>query len=1114
MQKFDVNTVQLQGNNLIEASAGTGKTYSVGILVLRLLIEKPISVKEILMVTFTEAAVEELKSRIRKFIYQAWQYSNNTSIQIEEKGIKELLDKRTDLEEVSKKLNEAILLIDEIAISTIHGFCTRTLKEFAFETNQNFDLKMVPDLSEVKNEALFTVWRRDVTVLPTEILKVIFKAGFNQTQLLDITKQVIDNKKIIDDLIENIDDNQFVINTLDNLSKLQLTALETLQRYIKDNYNSISNSINKANKNSNLYKKFNKSTDQILDNFDAFLEDVNKNIQKNIFDNQFIETYLQFQHDTAEYGIFVNKLVSSYYLKCAVSICEEIKNIKNRRNIQSFDDLILNLHKAVTVSENNEQLIKGLQKKYKAIFIDEFQDTDKLQYEIFSTAFENSSAIMFYIGDPKQSIYGFRKADLDTYKLARSKANCFTMDVNFRSNIALLNELNNFFSLENPFLDPEIEYQNVHCGKPKLGTLVNSNNEAIQSLEFFSYSNKENLNTHLVEYILLMLSSPYQIFENEVYRNVQPSDIGILVRSNNEGRALKLDLGKRGIPAVVVDDTKIFDSDEINYVIYILQAINDINNNTINKALGTPLFLDHFEDIIRINHEVEILNFEKIKEEFNTKGVYSALQTLLDIYNLRNNLLQANHKKGNRIITNFLHITELLHKHQSRFKLTIEEMIDWLKRAQKGGISTENNFEQRLESDENAVNIVTVHKSKGLAYNIVFAPFLDKTYKPPKNNILSFKQNNEYVFSLDLKNEEYLNIHKSLFDQEAKRLIYVALTRAVYYCGVYGKLKDKSESTLSSFINHWDRNYGTISVEENTLITENQYKINIPIVKYKPHLQAINKDFRKKWSVLSYSSIATHNTLFIANNNESLPSDEFEHFIFYKMPKGTNFGQFVHHILENIHFADAKFWDKKVHFAAQKYLGWTNTLTPNNEIELKHYKTFLNHICNTEIITPSSSFKIADIQHKICEMQFYFDYKKINLNNLKTVLKQEFELEQKLDIHIEGLMNGFIDLVFEQDGKFYILDWKTNYLGNNLNAYNQENLLNAMNINNYHLQYMIYTVALVRYLRQKIENFDYDTHFGGILNLFVRGVRINNTTGIYFNRLTENEYCIIEKVIG
>ena len=147
-------------------------------------------------------------------------------------------------------------------------------------------------------------------------------------------------------------------------------------------------------------------------------------------------------------------------------------------------------------------------------------------------------------------------------------------------------------------------------------------------------------------------------------------------------------------------------------------------------------------------------------------------------------------------------------------------------------------------------------------------------------------------------------------------------------------------------------------------------------------------------------------------------------------------------------------------------------------------------------------------------MQFYFDYKKINLNNLKTVLKQEFELEQKLDIHIEGLMNGFIDLVFEQDGKFYILDWKTNYLGNNLNAYNQENLLNAMNINNYHLQYMIYTVALVRYLRQKIENFDYDTHFGGILYLFVRGVRINNTTGIYFNRLTENEYCIIEKVIG
>ena len=1110
MQNFEVKSVKLEGNNLIEASAGTGKTYSVGILVLRLLIEKSFSVKEILMVTFTDAAVEELKARIRVFIYQAWQYSKDQNFKIEEAGIKEIIDERNDLKEVSILLNESILLIDEISIFTIHGFCTRTLKEFAFETNQNFDLKMMADQSEIHNAALNTVWRNNITTLPVEILNALLNADFSQLQLQKVVKTLLDGRVILDELIQ---DTSFknILSTLTSVENAKNEADSDLKSYILDNETSILNTINTLNKGGRVYKLFNSTIQLAIDDLYLFSKEVLNSNQKDRFDESLLEGIETYFNEVNNYHQFIKTLSSTYYYHSALDIIQEISAIKSRRNVQSFNDLIENLHLAVT-SANNERLVYGLQQKYKAVFIDEFQDTDKLQYEIFSTLFEQSDSVIFYIGDPKQSIYAFRKADLDTYKLARSKANCFTMNTNFRSNQWLLSEFNTFFSVPNPFNDEEINYQEVSCGKPKIGYLANEKGEQVAAFDFFDYQNKNDLNKFLVDQILKMLTNPFQIIEKGASRYVKASDIGILVRGNNEGRAIKLALGQKGIPAVVVDDSKIFQSDEVNYIIYILQAINDISANNINKALGTPLFLDYFEDIAKINHDAEIVQFELIKNIFVTKGVYAALHYLLDIYNLRNVLLQANHKRGNRVITNVLHIVELLHKEQSRLKLSLEEMIEWLSRARNGGVSADSNFEQRLESDENSVNIVTVHKSKGLAYNIVFVPYLDKSNEVNKDRILEFKNDNNYAFVLDNSDEKAKELYLKQADEEAKRLIYVALTRAVYYCAIYGK--EKSKSPIAPFIQNWKNQKTLIKIDKDYESSSLKYvDLKEKPVK-KSALIPARKEITKKWSVLSYSSIATHSERYIPVNIEEANKNELDNFVFNKMPRGANFGNFIHHILENINFSDATHWDKKIQYAGQKYLSWSSGIVATQETELKLYLKFFEQICNTEIQTPSGVFQLSQIVNKLSEMQFYFDYKKINLSSLKTVLTQHFELEQKLDIHLEGIMNGFIDLVFEHEGKYYILDWKTNYLGNNLEAYNQENLLNAMTINNYHLQYMVYTVALVRYLRTKLLDFNYDQHFGGVLYLFVRGVRTEQSTGVYFNRLTEHEYVLMEKLIA
>lgn len=1118
MKDFNVNNVDLTGCKLIEASAGTGKTYSVGILVLRILIERKIKINQILMVTFTEAAVEELKSRIRSFVYQAWQYSKDKTVNISEEGIKNYLDQQSkDPKEITEILNEAVAYLDEVPIFTIHGFCARTLKEFAFESQQNFDLKMLNDISEIHIEALHIVWRKNITTLPIAILNLILSQNFNQKFLLELSKAILEGRNLSDPVLENGIAHDDIVADSDKYNSVETETYEAIKNHISQNNAEVLKGIQSQNKNTNLYKNYHETIDTVLNDLDTFLSEFSKSKKQELFDAEFINLVSNYSKSKEANTTYKQVVLTTLYKQSAIEIAQEVQTIKNRRNVQTFDDLINNLHKTIT-SEAGANLIKGLRDKYKAIFIDEFQDTDKLQYEIFSTAFsKEAGSILFYIGDPKQSIYAFRKADLDTYKLAKNNSEQFTMRSNFRSNQALLDNLNTFFDVENPFNDSDIEYTNVHCGKNSLGNLVDEQGVETSNFECFTYSgNKKHIEPHLVQNILQLLTQGFKIKKKETDRLLRPNDIGILVKSNNEAKELKLALGQKGVPAVVVDDSKVFNSEVAHYVLYILQAINEVNDSSVYKALGTPLFLDHFNDIIRIDLTKEVLHFEHFKNAFTTKGVFSLFQAVLDTYNLRGNLLHANHKNGQRLITNLLHLVELLQNQQTRFKLNIEELIDWLQRAINGGVNADSSFEQRLENDENAVNIVTVHKSKGLAYNIVFAPYLDKDNSSSSNFVKTYKYKteNEYAVSIiSNQNSEAIEHQQLQWAQEDKRLIYVALTRAVYYCGIYSKTNTKNP--IGDFVKAWQEKGKTIVDISNKEINE-RLKFQIA----KNYAQSIenripNKTtFYKKWSVLSYSSIAAHPIHTIFTNSEAPCTEAFEQFVFQKMPKGTALGNFVHNILEIISFKDQTRWEITIKKAAQKVLGWGHQITATQETELGLYHEWFDHICKANIRTSHGTFQLQDIEHKISELEFYFDYKKIHLHILQKTLKKSFEIEWKNDLNIEGLMNGFIDLVFEKGGRYYILDWKTNYLGNSIEAYQTENLEQAMRNNNYHLQYMIYTVALCRYLKTKIKNFDYDTHFGGVLYFFVRGIRQGHKTGIYFNRFSKSEYKLQERMLS
>ena len=193
---FDPLTAPLQGSNLIEASAGTGKTYSIAILTLRLILEEKISIREILMVTFTKAAVAELEERIRKFIRSAYKCAQGETIG--DKTISELVQssiRKIGEEETVQILKEATLFLDETSVLTIHSFCQQTLTEFAFETNQLFGADLVQDTSSILEEEVQKFWRKHITTIQPGLLSILIDFNLNQSSITKIVQQHLAGKR-------------------------------------------------------------------------------------------------------------------------------------------------------------------------------------------------------------------------------------------------------------------------------------------------------------------------------------------------------------------------------------------------------------------------------------------------------------------------------------------------------------------------------------------------------------------------------------------------------------------------------------------------------------------------------------------------------------------------------------------------------------------------------------------------------------------------------------------------------------------------------------------------------------------------------------------------------
>jgi exodeoxyribonuclease V beta subunit len=513
-------------------------------------------------------------------------------------------------------------------------------------------------------------------------------------------------------------------------------------------------------------------------------------------------------------------------------IQRESSTRKKERNIRSYNDLLLDLHQALQGS-GGERLAGLLRETYKVALIDEFQDTDPVQYAIFSSIYRHENATLFVIGDPKQAIFGFRGADVFAYISAASDVDRrYTLEKNWRSSDTLITAINAIFkSSGRPFILDALEFTPVEAGDDKKSGALLIDGEADPSpLKIWFLRRSEEgktiskglardvLNRSTVSEITRLLEFGLSGRATLDGRPVQASDIAVIVRTNREARDMQLALREAAIPSVVYSSESVFASEEAQELDLILRAVSDPRDEgRIKAALATTIFGVTGDDLavmIDKEHlwESWIEKFDAYHELMLNFGFVVMARLLVAREQVKRRLRAFG--DGERRITNLLHCVELLHRASVEEKLGTEGLLKWLaeKRQTSESVAMDE-YQIRLETDDLAVKIVTIHKSKGLEYAICFCPFLwgdsgvagfPVTYHDPDNNY-----------------EAVLNICTSPDDESRRcaeqeqlaeniRLTYVALTRAKYRCyAAWGFMNECETSALAYLFHGREAGYGS-----------------------------------------------------------------------------------------------------------------------------------------------------------------------------------------------------------------------------------------------------------------------------------------------------------------
>lgn len=1105
-ESFNVNNALLEGKNLVEASAGTGKTFSIGLLVLRLVLEKDIAIEKILMVTFTNNAVAELEERLRRFVKEAHDYAvYNKNAEQYISLVVENAFQISGKHSVVQRLKDALLFLDQLSVMTIHGFCQQTLSNQAFETGQLFGAELVTTMDDIYEHYVNEFWRKHINTLPLVVYKVLRQeAKFNTGSILGVIKNYFGGNEFFSYRegehyrLPAAEFQQY----FETAAQRQTQNRKSFERYLDKHREDIRKNM-LANATARKYVDHLEVPGQMWDYIRGALKEDKKYISK-VFDERLLSFFTTSGEIEAAALVHLNELLNNIYCFSLYKIVPAVNAHIQAAGMISFDGLIRNLHTAIT-GPNQMKIVRELQSKYQVVFVDEFQDTDKLQYEIFKTAF-HTRTILFYIGDPKQSIYAFRQADINTYLAAYKDVDrLYSMNTNYRSTPGYVSALNEFF-LPAPDFDTFLfnnQADTIHY------TAVEAREQPVEN-EFFYGSKKqvplrvlickknEDVIEGLAEKILELLNDKNYKIHQQI---IKPSDIGILVADKLFGKSVKTALNKRNIPAVVLNDDRVMQSPEAGALYHVLRAMHNPTLENVNTGLLNQFTGRTTSEITSYKKEQLIWLFRGYKTRWESGGINVAISTWMKDFGVREYLTRSDTENGLRIISNLDQLKELLIKTQYLQHMNPDELLDWMKRAKDLELLDEDESVIRLENDADAVTIITIHRSKGLQYKIAFVPQADlKIKEAQKLGLVSLYQNGKYILVPGNQMDSgQVGAYELQARQEKRRLLYVALTRGIYAGFVYKNEQFKNKSTLTDFM---------AAAARSDLIAVSKFE---PVENKDAHLRYLPENLRHavpavirsgfellhpNWRFMSYSALTPEHGYPSPQGREE-PASDYDKFIFEKLRRGSITGTMLHEILEKIDFQNDENHIYPVQRAIERYA------SSNTGLYLQYLPRLIQHILQSQIHVADFSFQLKDIPgtKQLHELEFDFPVGSFDTQALRDLCRQygiDISIVNRSELY--GMMNGFIDMFFEHEGKYYVLDWKSNHLGNSISSYTGKALLEAMRENNYHLQYLIYALAIRKYLRQRLKSFDYEQHFGGVIYCFVRGMRSGAPTGVFFKK--------------
>lgn len=1378
-EQLNLAGFDLDKSSMIEASAGTGKTFTISNLVVRLLIEglkngnhtEPLDIENILIVTFTNAAASDLRARVLQKIHESRisfdQIKNgiktiedfespfkDIAIKCFEKYLENTIDaidvdKLKDTASVfSRLLTRAERNIDRASISTIHSFCNKALNQiYSFEAGRAFNVNLTQDISLEQKEAKLAVWR-----------SLFYNDnGFDRDLLLNLlgfTDPEGDTLKNAVKAIEKvrlIDPNEcyygFSVKSYyeEGVKKLQKTPDERLKYLLdtaKDLYSDFENDFFSKLESLKEYK------DQIISFADGntvpgslyelspggsfHSNHFNKGLPCKNFLNLLVSTLNNDSADTINYITSFNSIdkivalseigsdehffkvkkggefkdsqkvrdfeeIVKDLISASFEVITEIELIKlelttlvainvilktdelcERDNVISNDEVLRQLAVALNNKSRGDVLSSLLRKRYPVAMIDEFQDTDPVQFAIFSKLYLNQDAIdesahCYLIGDPKQSIYAFRGTDINSYNKAKelilgNKGNVYTLNTNYRSCQNIIKGVNEiFYEYEEPktqessegasvniesqnseeslsekkvkidypyvkypfdyynnsgkegYLDSKIHFEPVNVSDKANSVRFYFKDDSskeipicnyIREVSFADSQEKPKANDYygeIAKFVALDVKRCLlegKIFENGEERDVKPSDITILVNDAKENSFIQDALKKQSIQSVYFSDKEsVINSEDKNYnitvteeaanVIYLMEAMCDSTNSPkVNRLLGSSLLRlssEKFLDSIKSDKlDSEITLLRVCRDSWEKYGFITAFSQYIYQHDLLCTILETD--GGERSLSNYFQIAEIVQSVNSKVTGSNAQLL-WFKELvlnNKGELS-EDVTKKHLESEQSLVKVMTIHKSKGLEFPIVFTPYESgfMALKSKDSAVYYDPDSKQVCYALDRENKINGKTVKDLVEvaalQEQERLLYVALTRAklanfITLPSCVSLERKPYQSPLKRLISLVSKDDSADSKGKPSKRTTKKSKDkeveidttkDVVVVDPQPTLKAVeNPELFKKletveldecvevqdsisqegevsildkgsvdnsFTVTSYSAITSgaHNDMFASSSDEKETSVEDgdsddskdKELINFNFAKGSTAGSFLHKIMEIVlakDDVDKTDKDSLYNFVNSqlKYDFYHLVSKPSDDEDVKNEKivalsSWLYDILNANLLPKAKDgdqVKLSNLKALDCarELDYFLPCKDFKVRVLNGICHDFYESEVKAfemlsvpelpDLkksNFKGYMNGSLDLVAKFDTetgpKFYMIDYKSNYLGNSFSQYTQQKILKSIFESRYDVQILFYSLALYRFLKTTLPNFSYEKDFGGVMYLYLRGMNSFDT---------------------